>query len=266
MAGAERRRYTQWHERFVVRQRPLILLGFALCLAGGAIPARAQDKPAPPASSPDKPSQTAANAAETNPAHEAKQAPETTKSALKAHKVITNDDLKGIGQAPGYGSSEIDLSAINDCDRNCFERIRMSRGAVIDANGEWKHDLLQGIEKLSSDAKWQGDLLQIARIKGKFCDLGMEKNDALANTANPRNVTAEELRIDEEFDRKFKAAQQDFNAAVADADALKRTYSGIVVPFMTMQEERVFAAQCPPPPQPKYRRYQRPEPDDPDDP
>ena len=249
-----------------MRLRPFMLLAITLSLAGSAISTRAQDKPAPASPSPDKAPQTPANPPAPSATLDGKQAQNPTKAALKEHKVLTNDDLKGIGQTPGSGSSEIDLSSINDCDRNCFERVRMSGSSLIDANGQWKRDLLQGIDKIRDDAKWQAALFQMARIKGKFCDLAREKNDALANMANPRNVTAEELAIDEEYDRKFKASQQDFNGAYADADAVKRTYSGIVVPFMTMQEQRVATAPCPQPPPPRYRRYQPPEPDEPDDP
>jgi hypothetical protein len=246
--------------------RPLILLAITLCLGGSAISASAQDQSSPAGSSPDRATQPAANSPAANPSTDANQAQEPAKPPVKTHKVITNDDLKGISRASGSGSSEIDISSINECDRNCFDRVRATAGPLAAADGQWKRELLQGIEKITADAKWQGALLALARLKGKYCDLTTEKNEALANVANPKNVTEAELAIDEEYDRKFKAAQQEFNGAYADADAEKRTYGGIVVPFMTMQEQRVASAPCIQPQPARYPRYQRPEPDDPDDP
>jgi hypothetical protein len=252
--------------RFFVRQRPLILLAFALWLGGSATYASAQAQSSPTGSSTAKPTQPAGNSPAANPADDGKQAQEQAKFLLKTHKVLTNDDLKGIGHTQGSVISEIEINGINDCDRNCFDRVRTSAGPLAGADGQWKRDLLQGIEKVTADAKWQGALLAMARLKGKYCDLTAEKNDALADFANPKNVTEAELAIDEEYDRKFKAAQQEFNATYADADALKRTYSGIVVPFMTIQQGRVTNAPCIQPQPTRHPRYQQPEPDDPDDP
>ena len=83
-------------------------------------------------------------------------------------------------------------------------------------------------------------------------------------------MTEQELSIDEEFDRKFKVAQQELNAAFADADAVMRGYSGIVVPFMNLQKARVSSAPCVQPQPPRYRPYQPYQPyqppDDPNDP
>ena len=193
--------------------------------------------------------------------------PEQTKPAeAKPHHVITNDDLQK-GDLSG-ASSEIDISNINDCDRNCFEMVRRGAPGFADPAGQWKRDLLRAIDKVADDAKWQGALAELARAKGRFCQFSREKGEALANNANPRNVTEQELSIDEEYDRKFKAAQGQMNAAFADADTVIRGFSGIVVPFMNLQKTRVTNAACVQP-QARNRPYQPPQddpPDDPDDP
>jgi hypothetical protein len=249
-----------------MRQRRFILLALAVSLFGSGTSTRAQDQAAKPAAAPDKPQQPPAISPTQSPAPDANQPQEPAKPALTPHHVITNDDLAGKGGVFGAASAEIDISNINDCDRNCFDRVRMGAPGLADAAGQWKRDLLRGIDKVTADAKWQAALYEIARAKGRYCQLGREKNEALANNADPRNVTEQELSIDEEFDRKFKAAQQDLNAAYADADSVIRGYSGIVVPFMNLQKGRVASAPCVQPQQPRYRPYQPPQPDDPDDP
>jgi len=244
-----------------MRQRPLILLGLALSLGGGATCTRAQDQPASPAASPEKPQPPPEKPAGTAPppAPETSPAPEQAKPAeAKPHHVITNDDL-GKGGASGAAGSEIDISTINDCDRNCFEAVRRGAPGFADSEGQWKRDLLHGIDKVAGDSKWQGALGEIAQAKGRFCQLAREKNDALANGANPQNVTERELSIDEEYDRKFKAAQGQMNAAFANADAVIRGYSGIVVPFMNLQKTRVTNAACIQPQSSRNRPYQPPQ-------
>jgi hypothetical protein len=247
-------------------QRPFILLSLALSLGGSCISARAQDQPAAPAT--DKPQQPAANSPVQTPAPDGNQPQEPRKPVPKPHHVITNDDLAGKGDGLLAASADIDISNINDCDRNCFERVRAGAPALADSSGQWKRELLRGIDKVTADAKWQGALAELARAKGRFCEIDREKSEALANNANPRNVTEQELSIDEEFDRKYKAAQGDLNAAFADADAQMRGYSGIIIPFMDMQKARVSTAPCIQPQRPRYRPYQPPQndPDDPDDP
>jgi hypothetical protein len=252
-----------------MRQRPFILLALALGLAGSAVSARAQDQPTSPAVS-DRPKHPPTNSPSPALTPDASQSQEPAKPALKPHHVITNDDLTGKGDIFGSASPDIDISNINDCDRNCFDRVRMGAPGQADAAGQWKRDLLRGIDRVTADAKWQGALGGLARAKGRFCQLAREKNEALANNANPRNVTEQELSIDEEFDRKFKAAQQELNAAFADADVVMRGYSGIVIPFMSLQKARVSSAPCVQPQPSRYRPYQPYQPyqppDDPNDP
>jgi hypothetical protein len=251
-----------------MRQRPFILLALAVSLVGSATSTRAQDQPTTPAAVPDKPQQPATNSPTQTPAPEANQPQEPVKPGRRPHHVITNDDLTGKGDVFGAASADIDISNINDCDRGCFERVRTGAPGLADAAGQWKRDLLRGIEKVAADAKWQAALGEMARTKGRFCVLGREKNEALANNADPKNVTEQELSIDEEFDRKFKAAQEDLNAAYADADAVIRNYSGIIIPFMNIQKGRVASAPCIQPQPARYRPYQPPQndPEDADDP
>jgi len=247
-------------------QRPFILFVLALSLGGTAICARAQDKPAAPAASPEKPIEPAVKPAGDAAPLEPEGSPSqgAAKSAEpKPHHVITNDDLPK-GEMSGSASLEIDISNINDCDRNCFETVRRGAPGLADPAGQWRRELLRGIDKVTGDAKWQAALDGLARAKSRFCRLAREKNDALANNANPRNVTEQELSIDEEYDRKFKAAQGQFDSAFADADAVIRGYGGIVVPFMNLQKARISTAACVQPQSSRLRPYQ-PQDDPPDD-
>lgn len=245
-----------------MRQRPFILLLLALSLAGSAaISARAQDQPATPAPNPDKPQQSPANSPTPTAGPDENHPQNAGNPVPKPHHVITNDDLSGKGDALGGASADIDISNINYCDRNCFEMVRRGAPGLADPAGRWKHELLHEIGKVTADAKWQAALAGLASAKGRFCRLDREKAEALANKADSKKVTEEELSIDEEFDRKYKAAQSELNDAFAEADAQMRGYSGIVVPFMNLQKARISNAPCIPP----YRSYQRPA-DDPDDP
>ncbi len=248
-----------------MRQRPFILLALAVSLVGSATSARAQDPPATSAAIPDKPQQPSANSPTQAPGPDTNQPQEPAKPAARPHHVITNDDLADLGRNPGSGQSEIDLSGINDCDRTCFDSVHNTGAFLLAQSVDWKRDLLRGIEKVSGDGTWQGALLQLARVKAKFCDLNQEKNDTLAENADPKNVTERELAIDEEYDRKFRGAQQELNAALGDADAAMRNYSGVIVAFMRIQKDRASNRPCVLW-RPRASQPYRPAPDDPDDP
>ncbi len=247
-----------------MRLRPFVLLATVLCVTGYAVPSHAQE-PQPPASSPPKAPQETVNKQDASQTPDGKQAEEPPKPPKKLPKVITNDDLAGLGRIPGLGQSEVDMSGINDCDRTCFDSVHNTTGMQVAQSVDWKRDLLRGIEKVSADGTWQAALLQLARVKAKFCDLNQEKNDTLAANADPKNVTERELEIDEEYDRKFKNAQQELNAALGDADAVMRNYSGVIVAFMRIQKDRASNRPCVLW-RPRMSQPYRPAPDDPDDP
>jgi hypothetical protein len=235
-----------------MRLRLSILLATALSLAGSVIPARAQN-------------QQPANPPATNSAPDGKPADKPATPPKKSPKVIDNDDIAGKGKLlfPHASHSGIDLSGINDCDRNCFERVRTAAGILAGADVQWKRDLLDGIDKIREDEKWQTALLELANVKGNFCDLQEEKNEDLARHSDPKNVTPEEIAIDEEYQRKFQAAQQDLMDAMASTDTLIRAYRGIGVRFMAMQKDRIVTAYCQQQPQ---RPMYRPHTDNSDDP
>jgi hypothetical protein len=251
---------------------PILALG----LAASAMSARAQDQPVAPAAGSDQPSQPAnatAPAQNSTPgadhptpvatakpstgnstpgAHaatpDASTPPPTTqdasKPAAKPHRVITNEDIEAQREQLVSANSDIDIGNINDCDAACFEAVRAWSNPYVVRNTDWKRDLLHDIDQVTQDAKWQLALYQIARLKSRFCDLNQDKNDAIAETADPRKMTEDEIAIDEAYDRKFQAAQSELNAAYVEADTIIRTYSGIVVPFMNMQKQRAGHRVC----------------------
>ena len=165
----------------------------------------------------------------------------------KPHKrVITNDDLEGKGAGLYAQIAGIDLSRVNECDRYCYEQVRQASRISPGPNTQWKRELLSGIEKVKEDGAWQGRLEDLARVKGKYCRLEQEKNAELARRGDPANVTKVELDIDDRYERKFQAEQGELISAYDRAEAVRRYYTGIVVQFMTLQEQRISNANCPP--------------------
>jgi len=221
----------------------------------------------PPSASPSQQAADKSAAPNAAPSSDAAQGPDQVKPAAtgKGHHVITNEDIQAKHELIASANSDVDIGNINDCDRTCFEMVRSQAGYWLVQNTDWKRDLLRGIEQVSDDPKWQAALFHIARVKARFCDLSQDKNDALANVADPRKMTEDEIAIDEQYDRKFKAAQAELNSALAEADAITRTYSGIVVTFMNMQKQRACNRVCIIRYPVRYRPYSPPR-DDPDDP
>jgi hypothetical protein len=236
----------------------------ALWLLTGNSPVHAQTQqdpsgpaPQPPAANPAQPTDVAKLAKDESP-----QKPEA-----KPRKVITNDDIEGKGEAmyPTSGGV-IDLSRINDCDRYCFDQVRQASRVAAGSSPSWKHALLEGIDKVSNDTAWQSILLQMARIKGKYCSLEADKNADLARHSRPGTVTEGELSIEEAYERKFRALQQETAAMYERAEPVRAKYSGMIVQFMTIQQQRIINVTCPVAQRPTYYQPANDPPDDPEDP
>lgn len=250
-----------------------ITLAVAAAIAMGGSSARAQNQPAAPAANADTPQQpTQVNpqartsqddGKPSDPATTPATANEAPKTNGKTHHVVTNEDIEAQHELMASANSDIDLGNINDCDKNCFDQVRNGSGYYVVRNTDWQHDLLRGIEQVTADPKWQAALFQIARLKARFCELSNDKNDALTDVADPKNMTEGEIAIHESYERKFQAAQADLNAAYANADAIVHTYGGIVVTFMNMQKQRAGNRTCVVRYPMVYRGY-RPPTDDPD--
>jgi hypothetical protein len=209
-------------------------LGFLLTCA---LPtAHAQN---PPAASPQ--SQPAAALPQQAPAKGQAPAP---KPIQHARKVITDDDIQGIGWIYKGGGGP-DLSEINDCDRNCFEAVRIA-AHIYPGGTQWKRDLLDAIENVRADGPWQGLLGDFGAIRGKFCNLEQERNAELARVSDPRNVTAPEISVEEKYNRLFKAAQADLLTLYDRAHFLKQAHAGsaLEMAFMDHQTSRIITASC----------------------
>ncbi len=248
-----------------MRQRPFILVALIVSVCGSGISARAQDQAvAPAASAPAKPQQPAANApaADSNrqapaakpaapgvsPDANAIPAPDSSqdsaKPAAKPRHVITNEDIQAEHGRLASANADVDIGNINDCDAVCFQMVHNLANYYLVRNSDWQHDLLRGIGEVTDDPKWQAALFHIARMKARFCELNQDKNDDLSDVADPRKMTEDEISVDQEYDRKFKAAQAELNEAYAEADAAMRGYGGIILPFMTMQKQRAGNRVC----------------------
>ena len=210
-----------------------------LLLSAASSGARAQSQP-PPAAQQPAPAAPAAS-----PAAPAKkdQAP-APKPLRHARKVITDDDIQGIGSIYKGGGGP-DLSGINDCDRNCFESVR-SAARIYPGGTEWKRDLLDAIDKVRSDGPWQGLLGEFGTVRGKFCSLEQERNEELARVSDPHNVTAGEISVEEKYNRLFKSAQADLLTLYDRAHFLKQAHasSALEMAFMDLQTNRIITASC----------------------
>jgi len=209
-----------------------------LLLGAAASGARAQDQPpaAPPTQQPpaSAPAATPSIIPATKP-----QAP-----PRRARRVITNDDIDGIGSIykGAYGP---DLTYINDCDRGCFEAVRAA-ARIYPSGLQWKKDLLDAIERVKADGPWQGLLSDFGSVRGKFCMLEQERNEEMARGADPRNVTHAEISIEEKYDRLFKAAQADLLTLSDRAQLLRQAHAsnGLEIAFMNFQSNRIVTASC----------------------
>jgi hypothetical protein len=194
-------------------------------------------------SSPEKPTSDPAQQPSVTPPVTVALTP-PVKTADKPKKVITNDDLKG--GAPGSGFSAADFSMINNCNRACFEQVRQQAHIIPSTSPNWKHELLQAVEQVRKDDDWQKYLRDLYEVRLKFCSLGNEKRDELARYTDPNNVTPRELAIDEKYDAKFIAAQNELRALDAREAALQRKYAGssLAYQFMMIQASRIQSANC----------------------
>jgi hypothetical protein len=239
-----------------MRPRSLSLALSFLLLAGGTT-ARAQSDPPRPESSQDS-SQDSSQAPSQNssgPQQAAPHAPTVAKPAPRPKRVFTNDDLQGKGSIlfPTQGDIGIDIDQLNYCDRACFEQVRQAARIPAGASSQWKHDLLDGIEKIKADGQWQAMLVDLARMKDKYCQLGRDKNADLARHSDPRTVTGPELSIDDEYQRKFDALRDETAAVYGRSYVVAQKFSGITQQFANLQQQRVMNASCVQ--QPRYQPY-----------
>jgi hypothetical protein len=211
-----------------------ILVLLLLVVAPGA---HAQSQP--PSPQPPAPSAPAAS-----PAASPKNQAPVPKPPRRARKVITDDDIQGIGSIYKGGGGP-DLSGINDCDRNCFESVR-SAARIYPGGTEWKRDLLDAIDKVRSDGPWQGLLGEFGTVRGKFCSLEQERNEEIARVSDPHNVTAGEISVEEKYNRLFKSAQADLLTLYYRAHFLKQAHasSALEMAFMDLQTNRIITASC----------------------
>jgi hypothetical protein len=215
------------------------------CLALSAAPcsfaAPVPQDPGPKLPSTDKPSHPATTQQPAaTPAPAAKPAP-------KKH-VFTNDDLRSSPDA-----APMDFGQVNDCDNSCFEQVRQLAHVMPIPNSNWKRDVLQAIDQVRKDSEWQPFLRQLYDMRMKFCALGEAKQSELNNVANPRNVTPQELSIDEKYDVKFKQQQAALQALAPRQNELLRKFAGnpYSLQFANLQVSHLSNAPC---------TYQRPYP------
>jgi hypothetical protein len=216
------------------------LLSIALTITGVSLPsvsgqavARFIQEPAPQNPSPaDKPDSTQQPTAPAAPA---------TKPTVPPKHVYTNDDMRGGGDSGG-----LDFSQINDCDRACFDQVRQLAHVVATPGSNWKRDLLQAIDQVRKDTDWQAHVRELYNMHLKFCALGDEKRAELNRVADPHNVTAREISVDEKYDAKFKQLQISLQSLTSrQAELLQKfAVNPFSLQFARIQASRVSNASC----------------------
>lgn len=216
------------------------LLSLTLAVAGASLPsvpghvaARFAQEPTPQSpSATDKPDSGQQPTAPATPA---------AKPAAPPKHVYTNDDMRGGGDSGG-----LDFSQINDCDRACFDQVRQLAHVVATPGSNWKRDLLQAIDQVRKDAEWQGYLRELYNLHLKFCALGDEKRAELNRVADPHNVTAPEISVDEKYDAKFKQLQLSLQSLTSRQTELLRklAVNPFSLQFANIQVGRLSNAPC----------------------
>jgi len=174
-------------------------------------------------------------------------------------KVYTNDNLPKANPGDFSGA---DFSEINNCDRNCFEQVRQLAHVFPGSNPNWKRDLLRALDTVRKDADWQKYLRDLYDVHQRFCALGAEKRDEIANVADPANVTPREIAVEDKYDAKFKQAQSSLEQVSARQHGLQQLFgaSPFSLQFSQLQVSRIQNAPC------GSQRYPNPTPSEGSDP
>ncbi len=175
------------------------------------------------------------------------QTPAKAKVELDPHKVLTNDDLRKLDRRGGMSvvGTDVDLSAIYDCDINCYNQVRQSAQVYPSSNLEWMRDLRAGIEKLKRDNNWRAYLGRLAALRSKVCTLADEQRTALERADNENNVTDQQIDIREEYTRKLKDVNDEVTAEYGRMNSMQANYSPLVSRFMYTQVMRIMTSNCP---------------------
>jgi len=157
-------------------------------------------------------------------------------------KVYTNENLPS---AAG-DSGGLDFGSINDCDHRCFEQVRTLAHVSPAAAPDWKRDLLRSLDPVRKDPEWQQYLRDLYEAHLHFCQIGDEKRDELARVADPNNVTARELNVDDKYDAKFKQAQASLETLYLRMRPLQQKFAGsnFSLQFSQLQVSRIQSAPC----------------------
>lgn len=193
-------------------------------------------------------------------AQPAADTPALNKSA-KARKVYTNDDFHEGGESSAYSREPAELvDQVNQCDRNCFQRAGNEMKVSVLASAKSKRDLMTAVDEVRSDGPWQRYLLELARMRGKYCQLAGEKQDEMSRLPNRQEVSEKEISIDEKYEQKYADANAEL---ILLYQRMGRYMTGdrFRDGFMNFQVHSLMTSSCLLPAQ-----YQQPEPADPDDP
>ncbi len=146
-------------------------------------------------------------------------------SSTKPHKIYTNDDLKGSGSNDNFGGSmPPGLDHINDCNTMCFDQIKAFSQVNTNSNPNWRHDALEAVELVRNDGEWQRYLRDFYSAQYRLCLLNYDRNKDMARTADPSNVTPQEIAVAEKYDVKLKEVQTELQTLRVRGAATQRKF------------------------------------------
>jgi hypothetical protein len=229
------------------------ILVLTLCaLSFGALGVSAQDPSNGESSSASRQAPDAQPAPPASPA-----ATETIPPAKKPHvkRVYTDDDFQNSFSRRAPKPEEVDISGVFQCDQSCFDDI--IRGSVIPSGEYEKRNeiILQAIDNLKADPTWQETLHGYAHYRFFACQLEAEKLAALQAHSDPRTITREQLRIQDEYDRKDQDLRYRILSPLRKGrlDPAGATGKGFLrnaeLRFAITQVGRILNSACPAPPE-----------------
>ncbi len=101
-------------------------------------------------------------------------------ATTKPRKIYTNEDRQGSGSEDHSGSLPTGIEQVN-----------------TNANPNWRCDALASVALVRRDAEWRGYLRDFYSAQFRLCILVSDQRTDMARTADPHNVTPQEIVLAE---------------------------------------------------------------------
>jgi hypothetical protein len=176
------------------------------------------------------------------PATSSSQAPASgAAKPVRPKKVYTDDDFRSGDSSGPSAAGEVDISNINNCDKNC--RSEVFKGLVTPGGWDSDKGLARALKEIRGDAEWQAALHAFARYRVKFCELETEKERVKVDPAAAERAKGEYSRkvqaLADEMRRSVHTRWSDFSWIGNDVDL------HLEARFTVYQRGRIMTAPCP---------------------